>query len=1084
VIKADKCQQEKDRLEKEIPTLERNLQKARQSQVFPGAISLYQQQLDAAKDELAKQTYIMEQNRSVSNKAQEILLSHWSQPKAQPEIKKMSETMEKMESQMQDLKTQATRSTSNSSVPDDKLKAINHNISKLRETDASTTNNLTNIEGRLKAVEAALPTLQRKSEAPTGTMEVRVQKLEKSIHSHSVRLGHVDVSSTKSYKDLEANVSELQGNVSKLQGNVSRLESNNFRLDSDLKMVDKKHQDKISGVNNELKKANNELSGRVFPLERQVTLLQSQPRPASGGAPSGTPEASSSFTNHRLSSLEQEVQAQGTTIQGIIKIHQDVQDEYFAELEKLKTSIDSLKDDHEKAKQDVIRIDQKNEDLVKKVGTSDASIGTLRNFYTKVETDLSNSNQQLRTELDNYRSACAGSIEGLEKNLDNYRSDLMASMDKIRSDLSTYCSTCSMMVNRLRNELNEATKRIETMIPAFQEANKCTELLTSHSVSLRSLEMRWSNITTGDLVKSMSDAMLEMSPLVNLNQKVQTHVTETRNKFATLTADIAQMQQPSQLSPGDKNALAAYPWMLEKVNSLSQRIDPMQTALDHLSTLAKDMDNFQQPSQLSPEDKKTLAQFPKMFDMVTTILQRFGPMRESLDQFSTLANDVANLRQQSQLSPEDRNTLAQLAQYPRMLERVTGLSQRVELMENTFNQHTPSLQKLLQEMSHLSNKVTANEEMIFSVDAKFDDLNPTEPSPELIESMKKIDPLIVKVDGHILQLEQVKKDVAEFNRAEAERCNAGLQDLTEVNARLSELEDKIPQPGEIPHLLAEMEGAKLRDEVLEHRLADLGSKAEEIGHQLADLKATRLLTEELRAELDFLSPKIAELETQYQAIEDDGIKLTDDQFKRLRERLAGEPIHNMLHRLRKAEDDIKQAFSNAGRPLEVRALTGPSTNTSSPAKAFTPSSAVPSVPTLGVHVPVNPASLPKYGPRVSQQPGAPAQLTPPTKPGLSSGASSGSGSTTSSLKKPENQQVQSLKVGKRRHSSGTPSEDERSTPGPSSTASSPAPSIPSSLSKKEKKEMKAKRKAEREAERETRESSVTKPKKQKQKHEA
>jgi chromosome segregation ATPase len=1076
VIKADKCQQEKERLEKEIPTLERNLQKAKQSQVFPGAISLYQQQLDAAKDELAKQTGIIEQNRSVSNKAQEILLSHWSQPKPQPEIKKMSETMEKMESQMQDLKTQATRSASNSNVPDDKLKAINHNISKLRETDASTTNNLTNIDGRLKAIEDALPTLQRKSEAPTGTMEVRVQKLEKSIHSHSARLGHIDVSSTKSYKDLEANVSELQGNVSKLQGNVSKLESNNSRLDSDLKMVDKKHQDKISGVN--------ELSGRVFPLERQVTLLKSQPRSASGGALSGTPEASSSFTNHRLSSLEQEVQAQGTTIQGIIKIHQDVQDEYFAELEKLKTSINSLKDDHEKTKQDVIRIDQKNEDLVKKLGTSDASIGTLRNFYTKVETDLSNSNQQLRTELDNYRSACAGSIEGLEKNLDNYRSDMTASVDKIRNDLSTYCSTCSMMVNRLRNDLNEATKRIEAMTPAFQEANKCTDLLTSHGVSLRSLEMRWSNITTGDLVKSMSDAMLEMSPLANLNQKVQTHVTETRNKFATLTADIAQMQQPSQLSPGDKNALAAYPWMLEKVNSLSKRIDPMQTALDHLSTLTKDMDNVQQPSQLSPEDKRTLAQFPKVFDMVTTILQRLGPMKESLDQFSTLANDVANLRQQSQLSPEDKSTLTQLAQYPRMLERVTDLSQRVELMENTFNQHTPSLQKLLQEMSHLSNKVTANEEMIFSVDAKFDDLNPTEPSAELIESMKKIDPLIVKVDGHILQLEQVKKDLAEFNRAEAERCNAGLQDHTEVNTRLSDLEANIPQPGEIPHLLAEMEGAKLRDEVLEHRLADLGSKAEGIGHELADLKATKLLTEELRSELDFLSPKIAELETQYQAIEDDGIKLTDDQFKRLRERLAGEPIHNMLHRLRKAEDDIKQAFSNAGRPLEVRALTGPSTNTSSPAKAFTPSSAVPSVPTLGVHVPVNPASLPKSGPRVSQQPWAPAQLTPPMKPGLSSGASSGSGSTTSSLEKPENQQVQSLKAGKRRHSSGTPSEDERSTPGPSSTASSPAPSIPSSLSKKEKKEMKAKRKAEREAERETRESSVTKPKKQKQKHES
>jgi chromosome segregation ATPase len=1057
VIKAEQCQQEKDRLEKEIPTFERNLQKAKQSQVFPGAISLYQQQLDAAKDELAKQTDIIEQSRSVSSKAQEILLSHWSQPKAQPEIKKISEKIEKMESQMRDLKTQAPRSASNSSVPDDKLKAINHNISKLRETDASTTNSLTNIDGRLKTVETALSTLQRKSEVPTGTMEVRVQKLEKSIHSHSVRLGHNGVSSAKPYKDLEANVSELQGKVSKLQGNLNKLESNNSRLDSDLKMVDRKHQDKISGVNNELKKANNELSGRVFSLERQVTLLKSQQRSASGGAPSGTPEDSSSFRNHRLSSLEQEVQAQGTTIQGIMKIHQDVQDESFAELEKLKTSIDSLKGEHEKTKQDVTRIDQKNEDLIKELGTIHASIGTLHNFCTKVETDLSESNRQLRTELDNYRSACAGSIEGLEKKLDNYRSDLTTSVDKIRSDLTTYCSSCSVMINRLRNDLNEASKLMETMTPAFQEAKKCTSLLTSHSVSLRSLEMRWSNITTGDLVKSMSDAMLEMSPLVNLNQMVQTHVTETRNKFAALTADIAQLQQPSQLSPEDKNALAAYPSVLEKMSSLLQRVDPMQTALDHLSTLANDVASLQQQSQLSPEDKKTLAQFPKILDTVTTISQSFGSMKESLDRLSQrvdpmqtaldhlsiLAKDMDNFQQPSQLSPEDKNTLAQLAQYPKMLERVTDLSQRVELMEHTFNQHTPSLQKLLQEMSNLSNQVTANEEMIFSVGAKFDDLDPAEPSAELIESMKKIDPLVAKVDGHILQLEQVQKDVAEFNRAEAERCNADLQHLTEVNTRLSDLEANIPQREEIQHLLAEVEGAKLRDEVLEHRLANLGSKAEGIGHQLADLKANKLLTEELKGELDFLSPRIAELETQYQAIEDDGIKLTDDQLKRLRERLAGEPIHNMLHRLRKAEDNIKLALSNAGRPLEVRALKRPSNDTSSPAKAFAP-----------------------------------------TKPSLSSGASSGSESRTSSLKKPENQQVQSLKAGKRRHSSGTPSGDERSTPGPSSRASSPAPSISSGFGKKEKKEMKAKRKAEREAERETRESSVTKPKKKKQKHEA
>jgi chromosome segregation ATPase len=1062
VIKADKGQQEKERLEKEIPTLERDLQRAKQSQVFPGAIALYRQQLDAAADELTKQNNIIEQSRLISAKAETILLSQWSQPQtqpqSQPDIKKILERIEKIESQMQDMKTQAQRSALNSSIPEDKIKAINHNFSKLRETGVSTTNNLNNIDGRLKTIEAVFPTLQRQPEASTGPLEARVQKLEKSTHTHAIRLGNIDVLNTKPYKNVEAHISELQDNVFRIQRDISQLERDSSKFDTDLKTVDKKHEDRIATVTNELKKANNELSEKLHPLESDMIFLKSQPRSTGGDAPSGATEASSSFTDHRLTTLEQELQAQGTEvqaqrikIQGIMKIHENAQDGFFEELEKLENSIKSLKADYERTKEDVIRhnqdvpkIDQNNEDLVKKVELIHTSVSTLHNFHTKIESNYLHSNQQLQTELDNYRSACAGSIQEIEKKLDNYRSAcagsieaiektlesdrtcLTSSVEKIRSDMATYCNNCSTMVNRLRNDLNEASKRIDTMTPAFQEAKKCTDLVTSHSVSLRSLEMRWSNITTGDLVKSMSDAMLEMGPWLNINQKLQGHMTETRNRFAALMADLAQLQPSSQLSPGEKVALATYPSMAEKVESLSRRVDPMQTTLDKLSDLTK---------------------------------------------------DIVNSRQQSQLSAADKNALAECSE---MSGKVNGLSQRVELMESSFNKHYPSLQKMVQEISHLSNKVIANEEMIISVDGKFDDFNHTEPSAELMESIQKIDPLIAKVDGHILELEQVKKDVAEFNRAEAERSNAGLQDFTDVNTRLSDLEASIPEPGSIAALFAEAEGSRLRDDMLEHRLAELGSKAEGIKHQLADLQATKTLAEGLRDTLDFLTPKIAALEDQYQAIEDEGIKLTDDHIKRVREKLAGEPIHTMLHRLRKAEDDIKQAFNTAGRQPEVRVLKTSSrtSSTSSPAQVSKPSPAPTLVPTLGVHIPVNSTSLSKDGSRASQLPGVPAQMTPPTQPGLSSGASSSSKSQ-SSLTKPANQQVQSLKTGTRHPSSGTPSEDERSTPAPSSSGTSPGPSGFSGPSKREKKEMKAKRKAEREAERDTRESSETKPKKKK-----
>ncbi|KAJ5754054.1 uncharacterized protein N7511_008207 [Penicillium nucicola] len=1067
VIKAEQCQQEIYRLEKEMPTLERNLQKAKQSQVFAGTITLYQQQLGTAKDELSKQTTLFDQHRSVSSKAEKILLSQWSQPQSQPGINPMSEKMENMESQIQELKTQATRPSSTSSISDDKIKAINHNFSKIRECEASTKILVTNIEGRLKNIEAGVPATKSKSEAPAGTIDIRVQKLEKSIQAHSLRLGNIDFSNAKSNKDFGVDISRLQGQVSrlqsdtsrlqddvstvdsvnsKLQRNVSVLERNDSRRDSDLEMVDKKLQDKLTVVNNELKRANNELSGRVFPLERAVTLLKSQPRSTSGGPPSEVAEASSSFTNHRLSLLEQEIQAlaasiqlQETRIQGIMSIHENAQDEYFAELEKLKNSIDSLetghykskqvapelnsaeletlknsidslKNDHEKTRQNVTEIDRRSDGLM---ASQEGSRAILLQGISKLQTKIDDDRtayvlaiEALETNVDNLRSSSANSIEGIEQKLESTRSDLTSSVVVVRTDINS----CSATVNQLRDDLSEASKRLATMIPAFEEVKKCNDVVTGHTVSLRSLEGRYKNILTGDLVTRMSHAILEMSPLATLEQKVQMHVTETKNKIATLAETMTQLQQVPQLSSVDKHALATVPQIVVKVKSLLQRVDTMQAAIDKLSTLSPD----------------------------TTDLR---------------------LQSQSSLSPEDKNALAEC------IKVSEDLSKRVDLMEST------GLQKLLQEMSRLSNQVAANEELIYSVDAKFDDLNPTEPYAELIQSVEKIDPLIAKVEDHILQLEQVKNNVADFNRAEAARSNAGLQDFTDVHARLSDLESNCPSSEAIQGLLAKVEGFKLRDYMLEHRMAELGSKADGIRDQLADLTTTKNLAEAVRDELDFLAPRVVALENQDQT-EDEGIKLTDQQIKQLRERLAGEPIHTMLIRLRKVEDEVKKVLSSS----EVRILGASRTSTSTPTQVTKSS--------VGNHIPTTPAHVHKDGTRPVQLAGTPARSTP--KPGLSSGASSSSKSQPSSLKKPPHQQVQSLKGVTGRHSIEAPPENERSTPS-SSTGASPEPGS-SSLNKKLRKELKAKRKAEREAERETRESregsSKPKPKKIKTENES
>jgi hypothetical protein len=88
LINVNKCEEEKERLQKEIVSITKNLQRAKQSPQFPSVIALFQQQLDAAKDELANHVKSITQHRSLSNQAQDNFNSTLSHFKPQPHLEK------------------------------------------------------------------------------------------------------------------------------------------------------------------------------------------------------------------------------------------------------------------------------------------------------------------------------------------------------------------------------------------------------------------------------------------------------------------------------------------------------------------------------------------------------------------------------------------------------------------------------------------------------------------------------------------------------------------------------------------------------------------------------------------------------------------------------------------------------------------------------------------------------------------------------------------------------------------------------------------------------------------------------------
>ncbi|KAJ6179686.1 hypothetical protein N7519_010147 [Penicillium mononematosum] len=960
LVKLNKCEEEKERLQKEIGSITKNLQRAKQNQQFPSVIALFQQQLDAAKDELANHVKSIAQYRSLSNKAQDSFNSTLSQFKPQPQLEKIPERVDNLESTIKGM-GQGPGPTGSGDNP---MKG-NTEVGGVQTDMRSRDKDITELRGKLDKVEHAL-------EHPNGLKEALeyVGRIANSVNVQSKRSGRFMDQISSLEDEVKAADKNLEGKIAAIKKIVDtvqeELENSNQRLDTN-----------ISDLGSKLKSTNELVESKLSSIESDIRTLDTQRHNLSNS------------TSTQISQIETDFEAQRR--QATEKI--TAQEDLLASLKTQRQSLDNggrlsseaTPTPHSGMFTRVVSLEkrvQKHADLLNNITNLHKEVDVMRVgelAALKQNQELSQKSLQTRQD-DTLRK-----VEDLTKKseeMTNSQTTLSADFNQLRASLP---ESLERLRNNLQSELDAFKTSLTPVSDLAQAVTKCESKIESISRGIRSLENRWNNITTGDLVNSMARAMQEMYPSVDqLSQQLTAYRSEIEARISTLKSDADAFKADAEMLKTDT-------------------------------------------SQLKADTQKAQADAQK-------------------------AQASAEMSRAPQVSPEQLQTLTQL---PTLLQQVKDLSDKLVPIERAIQEHSDELQRNLVLRSELHNKVEAQDDTIGGISVRAEDQVGVLES--ITESTDQIGPLINKVDAHISKLEAVQRTIDELTGTAAEGNPTASGTLDAIRIRLKTLEDWSKTEGK--------DRANLRTQ--------LKSLKED-----ADLDALRAKLKDLKDRKEAEDNNFTGLQEQVEALGKREPPVSLEQFT-----AQGDEVKMYIKRLRKAEDTFKVLGKGLGKGesiVEILAqwakeeqeeekeegIDGPETPQpqSNGRAAFTPRptatpKTVPTGPTLGAYQPVELNVKGHAGnptPSVSKSNHTAVQVRQPSQ--TPSGPSSSHPSPYGG-KSAEPRQVQHLK-GKRRVSSVTDSEDERSTAESSSVVeSSPAPSSgPSSFtpgsSRKDKKKAK------------------------------
>ncbi|OQD67793.1 hypothetical protein PENPOL_c003G07997 [Penicillium polonicum] len=801
LIKANKCEEEKERLQKEIVSITKNLQRAKQSPQFPSVIALFQQQLDAAKDELANHVKSITQHRSLFNQAQDTFNSTLSQFRPQPQLENIPGRVEKLESTINGM-GQGRGPTTNGDNP--------------TQVDTETERFQTELRGRdqsIAEISGKLEKMQHASENPKGLEEALeyIQKIANSVALQSKwkgqfteKMSKFEVEVKAADKKLDERITLIKEMVDTVQEEVKdsnqQLETNISDLGCELKKTNEQLQGKLSSIESDVKSLRttrlslqNSASTRVSQIEtdletqrkqatEQITAqenllaslrTQQQNLDNSDRVSSEPTPIPHSGVLTRVVSLERKVQHQADLLNNIKKVHQDV---------------------------DVIRVEALNS-LRQDQVSRQRSLETKQDDTLKKVEDLARKSE----EMTNIQTT-------LDTTLHQFKVSLQASFEQIQK--------------HVQSGLDGFETRLAPISDLTQALTKCESKIDSVSRAIRSLETRYSNITTGELVNSMAHAMQQMYPSVDqLSQQLTAHRTEIEARLSAIKKDAdafkvdtesfkadtnqfkadtqkaqadAQRSEAAQVSPEQLQNLTLMPILLQRVKDLSDKLAPIEMLIKEHS------DELQRNLELRTELQN---QVTAQCDTIEGISEKaddqgveIGNITESTQHISPLIDKVdAHISQLQEVREAvDKLTTGAVESDAAASDNLDKIWARLQKLESRSDIEDKVLDELRGQLGDMESQNTTADEGLNEVRKKLQDLkdrNTTESKDfdELQNRLKALEdrkpPVSVSLEEFNEQGDAVKMYIKRLRSAEdIFKALAGGAKISDVIGKMEEEE--------------------------------------------------------------------------------------------------------------------------------------------------------------------------------------------------------------------------------------------------------------------------------------------------------
>ncbi|KAJ5373043.1 hypothetical protein N7517_005049 [Penicillium concentricum] len=680
LIKVNKGEEEKERLQKEIASINKNLQRAKQSQQFPSVIALFQQQLDVAKDELANRVKSIVQHRSLSKQAQDNFNSTLSQSKLRPQLENIPERVASLEDTVKGMgqRPEPTAGGESLEIGSVQKDMQGQDIAQLRENLREMQHAINNPNGFAEALDymKKIANSVGHQSKKIGQFTTQMSQLEDEVKDVDKKLDD-RVATVKKMVDtikeeLKISNEQLETNISeagcKLKTTNEQVQVKLSSIESDLRSLNNKRRDlnnrastQVSQIETDLEAQRKQATEQITAQENLVASLRTQQQNIDNGgrlSSEGTPTIHNGVLT-RVASLENKIQSHADFLNNIKKLHKEVDLLRLSELAVLRQNQESSQATLEARHNETL---QKMEDLATKSKQT-----------TKNQTDITAEFHQLR-------------------------SSLPATLERFRT--------------HLQNGLDRFENRLAPVSDLTRALTKCEGKLETHVTAIRSLEQRYNNITTGDLVDRMAGTMQKMYPSVDLlSRQLTAHRTEVEGRISALKTAADTFKAETETFKADTEMF--------KADTNQFKADTVKAQADAQNAQASA--ERSQAAQVSPEQLQTLTQLPTLLQQVKDLSDKLVPIESLLREHSVELQKNLELRSelQNRITVQD-DTIGGIAQKAdervEELETLTKSTERIDPLIKEVNVQISQIQEIRQKVDELTQAAESNATTLTDLD--------------------------------------------------------------------------------------------------------------------------------------------------------------------------------------------------------------------------------------------------------------------------------------------------------------------------------------------------------------------------------